>query len=238
MIDGLGHHGGLQARNGGNRYGLARCGLDVVVHELVRSEPFALLHLRDHLVGTAGHAEVVDIAPAQHGGQRSRRHPPWSGPSAPALSRSNSSMVCGLSILRSVSTIHEHAACMGLFHKGLGNLIEPLEGVGGADDKLHRQAMARARAEAAAETPRLGAGDLAELVLNLRLQMPWSCGSAHPTVLSTRPAKPELRPKNPSTWKRCVDFRVSAHRSVARLLRVELRLLEGGIRGSREHGHA
>ena len=43
---------------------------DVVVEQLIGVEPVALLHLRDHLVGAAVEAEVIDVAAAQHPGQR------------------------------------------------------------------------------------------------------------------------------------------------------------------------
>ena len=45
-------------------------GADVVVEQLVRVEAETLLHLRNDLVGAAAHAEIIDVAAAQHGGER------------------------------------------------------------------------------------------------------------------------------------------------------------------------
>ncbi len=71
MVDGYGHHGGFEGGKGGHGNGFTACGLDVIVHQLIGRESFTLFDLRNHFVGAAGHAEIVDIAAAEHGSHRS-----------------------------------------------------------------------------------------------------------------------------------------------------------------------
>ena len=85
-------------------------------------------------------AEVVDVAAAQHGGERAadvahrqaelRR---------PCRDRSRPS-TCGWSILRSVSTKKNMPLVVRFLQELLRDLVQRLERLGRADDELHRQA--------------------------------------------------------------------------------------------------
>ena len=138
-----------------------------------------MLDLWNHFVGAAGHAEIVDIAAAEHGSHRS----------ADILHRQ--------AHLRQLVTVHlqhglrlvdfeigiyvhEQSAGSRFFQKCLRNFIEPGEGIGRADDKLHRQTMTRAGQRRRLKNYRVGSGDLANPVLYFRLQCFGRAGSFIP----------------------------------------------------------
>ena len=76
---------------------------------------------------------------------------------------------CGLSILRSQSRKMNMPLCQRLLQKLLRDVVQALERLGGDDDELHRQAEA-ARQRRRLERGDPHAGDLAELLLDHRLQ--------------------------------------------------------------------
>ena len=152
----------------------------MIVEQLVRIEPETLLYLRDDLIGAPAHAEIVDIAAAEHGGERAA--------DVAHLQAELRGLVAvdhdvGLRIVDFQIAIEEDeiAALLRLLQKVLRNLVKPLERLGGADHELNRQADA-SRQRRRLKGDHAHAGNLCQLLLHDRLQLVADLLARRPTA--------------------------------------------------------
>ena len=168
-VDGLGHHVVAQRGHGGGRHLRAVGQLDVEVQQVRGIEAIDLLHLRDDLVGAAIDGEVVDIAAAQRGRHVIAKllHAQAHGGDLVAIGHHG-----GLRLVELEVSIDEvkHLGLACLVHHLLRHRIEVLEGLGGGDDELHRQAR-RARQGRELEGRHACASDVVPLGLEVLLDL-------------------------------------------------------------------
>ena len=146
----------------------------------MRIEPVTLLHLGNDLVGTAADAEIIDVAAAQHGGERSA--------DVAHLQAELRRLVAidgdvGLRIVDLQVAVEEdeHAAVQRLLQELLRHVVQSRERIGGGDHELHRQAdAARQRRRLKRRDPH--AGDLIQFLLQHRLQFGGGARALDPTA--------------------------------------------------------
>jgi len=218
-------------RDRGQRDRRAVGGLDVVVEQLLGIEAIALLHLRDHLVGTAVQAEIVDVAAPQQRGE---------GAADIAHLQAELRRLAALDLdgrLRQVDLEvavqeDEHAALEGRLQELLRHVVEARERLGRADHELHGQAEAAGQRRRL-EGDDLGAGDLSKLLLQHRLQL----------VGGARALVPRLEDNAGDRLAGHVELEDMIHLRIGGeglidLPGVELPLLERGVRGrGRQRDH-
>ncbi len=178
MIERFRHRRGRDASDRRQRDRRTVAGADVVVEQLLRVQPVALLHLRDDLVGAPAHAEIVDVAAAQHGGKRAADVAHLE-PELRGLVAVDGHVDLRIVELEIAVEKDEHAALQRVLQELLGDVVEALERLGGADDELHRQADA-ARQRRRLERDDAHAGDLARAPAAGSAAAGWSCWCARP----------------------------------------------------------
>src|SRR5579871_2287762 len=110
----------------------------MVVEQLPRIQPKTLLHLRNDLVRTSAHAEIVDVAAAEHRGER-RADIAHLQPELGGLVAVDDHVVLRIVDLEIAIEKDEISAALRLLKKLLRDIVETLERFGGADHELYRQ---------------------------------------------------------------------------------------------------